>query len=727
MNSPLALLDFGYSPKVPVVYQSEVAECGLACLSMVLSFHGCKTALPQLRSKMSGGLQGCNLQQLMDCAEQHRLGSRALQCELEELDQLQVPCILHWDMNHFVVLERVRYRFGKRLISVIDPAKGRLLIKEDECSRHFTGVALELSPLADFEVKDTTRPLRLKQLWSGMQGLASHVGLLLLLSVVLQLCTLSMPYYMQIVMDEVLLLADKSLMLVLFLGFSFITIFSTITSICRSFLVLRLSSLLSLFMGSNLFRHLSRLPMTFFEARHVGDIVSRFGSLGFIRERITQGVVESIIDGLMSILVMALMFIYSPMLTFCVLAIALIYFAFRFALYRRFKHANESLIECTAKEDSCFLETVRGMQSIRLFGAENRRLQNWQSRYADKINAEISMGRLNILYESFEKLLFGIGNLLIVYLGVLMVISGSLSVGILVSFVAYKRLLLERLMGLTEQLIQFRLLRLHLDRVADIALEPQEAYRNGNGKQAAVAINAKPTNESGSNTEAGKASDSPLLELRNIAFTYPGEYRPLFSNINISVQQGDSFVITGPSGSGKTTLLKIMLGLLQPTEGAVLFKGQDIRKIGLQRYREQLAAVMQNDSLLAGSISDNVAFFETDIDYSWLQECCKSAHIHEEIQQMVMSYNSLVGDMGSSLSGGQLQRLLLARALYRKPQLLFLDEASSHLDLSNEKQIYQNLKQAQHTIISVAHRPEAISAANNVYNLELKKSTSLLA
>ncbi|MCV6621196.1 MAG: cysteine peptidase family C39 domain-containing protein, partial [Cellvibrionaceae bacterium] len=402
MGTAAELLDFGFSKKVPIILQSEVAECGLACLAMILSFYGYKSSVANLRGCMSGGLQGCNLQQLMDAAEEKHLGSRALQCELQEIDQLQTPCVLHWDMNHFVVLESVSSSNNK--VVIVDPAKGRLTMDLAQFSQHFTGIALELSPNEGFELKDIRNPLRLKQLWSGIQGLPSQLVLMLLLSVVLQLCAMAMPYYMQIVMDEILLLADKSLMLVVFIGFCLITLFSTVASICRSFLLLRLSSLLSLFMGSNLFRHLSRLSMSFFEARHVGDVVSRFSSLGFIRERITQGVVETIVDGAMSVLVLALMFIYSPKLTFCVLAIALAYFLFRFVLYSRFKQANESLIECTAKEDSCFLETIRGMQAIRLFGAENKRLQNWQGRYADKINAEISIGHLNILYESFEKL-----------------------------------------------------------------------------------------------------------------------------------------------------------------------------------------------------------------------------------------------------------------------------------------------------------------------------------
>jgi len=707
MSSAAELLDFGFSKKVPIILQSEVAECGLACLAMILSFYGYKSSVANLRGCMSGGLQGCNLQQLMDAAEEKHLGSRALQCELQEIGQLQTPCVLHWDMNHFVVLESVSSSNSK--VVIVDPAKGRLTMDLAQFSQHFTGIALELSPNEGFELKDIRNPLRLKQLWSGIQGLPSQLVLMLLLSVVLQLCALAMPYYMQIVMDEILLLADKSLMLVVFIGFCLITLFSTVASICRSFLLLRLSSLLSLFMGSNLFRHLSRLSMSFFEARHVGDVVSRFSSLGFIRERITQGVVETIIDGAMSVLVLALMFIYSPKLTFCVLAIALAYFLFRFVLYSRFKQANESLIECTAKEDSCFLETVRGMQAIRLFGAENKRLQNWQGRYADKINAEISIGYLNILYESFEKLLFGIGNLLVVYLGVMAVIGNTISIGVLISFIAYKRLLLERLMGLTEQIIQFRLLRLHLDRVSDIALEQQEAYREGHGVAKKV------------------ARDVPLLELRGLSFTYPGQYSATFSDVNLKIMPGDSLVITGPSGSGKTTLLKIMLGLLQPTEGAVLFQGVDIRELGLHQYRQQLAAVMQNDTLMAGTIADNVAFFDAQIDFEHLQSCCSMACIDEDIQSMVMGYNSLVGDMGSSLSGGQLQRVLLARALYRKPNILFLDEASSHLDINNEKRIYESLCASGQTVISVAHRSEAIASAKQVFRLDGGCNHHLLA
>jgi ATP-binding cassette subfamily B protein RaxB len=535
--------------------------------------------------------------------------------------------------------------------------------------------------------------MRLSQLWSKMTGLGKTLTSLFVLSILLQIFALVTPYYMQWVVDEVLISQDKPLLIVLALGFGLLAIINVITTGVRSWLVLRVSSLLNMQMGVNLLRHLLRLPMSYFEKRHIGDLVSRFGSLAQVRERLTTGLVETVVDGVMSIAVLVMMLLYSVKLTLVVVAAILIYALLRLALYRPLHRATEESIQASAKEQTNFLENIRGIQTIKLFTCEPQRQSIWQNRYSEVINADIRLGKLKISFEAVNKLLFGLENIIVIYLAATIVMSGDLTIGMVLAFIAYKNLLTERFASLIEQLILFRMLRLHLDRISDIALHEQEANR-----ESIMPLN-KVTGQ---------------LTLEHVSYCYGDNEPNIIDDTCLTINAHESVAIVGESGCGKTTLVKLMLGLLTPTQGRILLDGQDITQIGLTQYRQQIAAVMQNDTLLSGSIADNLTFFEPEPNYLRMQQCALLAAIDSDISKMTMGYNTLVGDMGSQFSGGQVQRLLLARALYQEPSLLFMDEATSHLDIDNETKISEQIKHLEMTRIIIAHRPETIKQAQRV-------------
>ncbi|MFQ3191606.1 MAG: ATP-binding cassette subfamily B protein RaxB [Paraglaciecola sp.] len=693
------LLSFSFVKITPLILQSEIAECGLASMAMIACYHGYQLDMPAIRKHYSANLKGTDLQQLIDLADSLGLASRALQCPVDEVHKLQTPCILHWDMNHFVVLTKVSGNGKSAKFLINDPAVGKRTLQSEELSKHFTGICLELTPTSKFEVKQEQSKMKFTQLWSSMKGLKSGLVKLIGLSLVLQIFALMSPYFMQWVVDEVLISFDKPLLTVLAIGFALIAVIAVVTNAVRSWLILRLSSLLNMQMGVNLLRHLLRLPMNYFESRHIGDIVSRFGSLDQIRERITTGFVETLVDGVMSITVLIMMALYSLKLTAVVVGAIALYTLVRLALYRPLHQATEEMIQSSAKEQSNFLENIRGIQTIKLFGNESQRQDIWQNRYAEVINSEIRLGRLNISFNSFNKLLFGLENVLVIYFAALMVMANSLSVGMVLAFIAYKGQLTSRFANLIEQIIQFKMMRLHLDRIADIALTEQEANREG---VVSIPENNKPKGQ---------------LTLKNICFNYSDDQSPILNNVNLRLNVGDSIAITGPSGAGKTTLMKIMLGLLQPLSGKVLLDGKDITHLGLKNYRKKIAAVMQDDKLLAGSIADNISFFDPQPNYLKIEQCAHMSAIDDDISKMTMGYNSLVGDMGSNLSGGQIQRLLLARALYRSPCVIFMDEATSHLDKDNEAKITEQIQHLPMTRIMIAHRQETINMAQQVYSL----------
>jgi len=728
MQSPVSLLRFSGGHRVPVIQQTAMAECGLTCLAMVATYHGFRTDLNSLRQRFPVSLKGATLKGLMETADRLNLASRPLKLEPAQLRDLETPAILHWDMNHFVVL--VGFRGNKAIIH--DPARGRVLMSSDTISQHFTGIALELTPAPGFEKKEEKRSMKLTDFWSRISGFKRAIIQVLVLSLALQIFALGGPFYMQLVVDEAVVSNDMNLLTVLAIGFLMLALIEVVTGMLRSWVVLMFSSMLNIQMANNLFRHLIRLPMHYFENRHIGDIVSRFQSLHEIREMFTTGFVEALVDGLMSILLVALLFMYSPKLALIVLVFVGLYLLLRLALFRPYRNLNEENIIAGAREQSNFMESVRGIQSIKLFGKEVDRQSLWQNRYADLVNTDIRVGKFGIAFSTANGILFGVENVLVIYLGANLVLDSqsAFTIGMLYAFVSYKRQFTSKAEALIGMVIQFKMLRLHLERIADIAKTGKEEHLEDDGSQ--------------------EKALSGGLQLKDISYRYTEEDPFLFEHLNLEVPKGQVLAIVGPSGSGKTTLLKIMLGLLDPSGGDILaetggenalslrekrlaqlrgetldqqppaLRGEmvDIRILGLRRYRSQIAAVMQEDQLLSGTIADNISFFDTEPDMAWVQECAMMACLHDDIHAMPMGYNSLVGDMGTTLSGGQKQRLLLARALYRRPRILFLDEATSHLDVYTEEVINDNLKQLSITRIMIAHRQATIEMAERVVVLQ---------
>lgn len=696
MENPMHLLRFSNRKQLPLILQTEAAECGLASLAMVAGYHGYKTDLTTLRQSYEISLKGASLPEIMRIADNLNLSSRALRLEPEHLPKLKTPCILHWNMSHFVVLSKV----GRNYVEIHDPAIGKRKYTIDEFSKHFTGVALELSPTKEFKSQDERHSLSLSNFWSKVTGLKATLAKVFILSLLLQLFAIASPYYMQLVVDEVLLSHDQNLLVILAIGFCLLMFIEMLTGAVRSTLLLHFGNLMSIQLGANLFHHLVRLPLQYFEKRHIGDVVSRFSSLQKVKDLLTQGVIEALIDGVMAIVTLVMIFIYSPKLSFVVLTAIVAYALFRICMYRPLRQMSEEVIINLAKEQTNFMETVRGIQTIKLFGREVQRQSVWHNKYADSLNAGIKVGHLNIGYEAFNKIVFGLENVFVVYFAAQLIMDGSFTIGMLFAFVAYKRQFIEKMESLIDKFIEFKMLSLHFNRLADISLTEKEKDIRGH---------------------LGEREYQGGLSIKGLSYQYTQKDNLLFDNLNFKIEAGESVAIVGPSGSGKTTLMKIMLGLFEPDKGVIEFDDADIRHIGLSNYRTQIAAVMQDDQLLSGSIADNIAFFDPNMDIEKVKRAANLAAIDKDIAKMTMGFNTLVGDMGAALSGGQIQRLLLARALYREPKILFMDEATSNLDTRLESVVNSAVKKLAITRVIIAHRPETIASADRVVKLEFGK------
>jgi ATP-binding cassette subfamily B protein RaxB len=688
------MLNFSWARRAPVLLQTEAAECGLACLAMVAGYHGHRIDLATLRTRHSISLKGSTLTDLMGMAGALQLAPRPLRLDLEHLPELKLPCVLHWDFSHFVVLVRVRP--GRVVIH--DPAVGRREIPLAEFSKHFTGVALELRPAQGFTPRTERQRVPISSLLGSGSGMAGALVQVLALAAVLQVFAVAGPFYMQWIVDQALVSQDRDLVAVLGFGFMLLAVLQTGVTALRAWVLTVLGTSLNLDLLSNLFRHLIRLPMAWFDKRHVGDVMSKFESLSTIQRTLTTSFLEALIDGVMALVTLAMMWWYSPRLALVGIAAAVLYGALRLALYRPLRMATEERIVHGARQHSHFLESVRGMQCIKLFGREEQRTAGWQNLVVDEFNAGIRVQRLELLYQALNGLLFGIENVVTVWLGALLVLDAAqgsgFTVGMLFAFVAYKTQFVQRVAALIEKGLQLRMLSLHTDRVGDIVLSATEA-RPG----------------------AGAAMAEPLvgsIELKDVAFRYADPDPLVLAGVSLRIDAGESVAIVGPSGCGKTTLMKLMLGLLHPCAGSIEVGGRPLAQVGLSRYRATVASVMQDDQLFAGSIGENICFFDPTPDHAFIEQCARLAAVHDDVMAMPMQYNTLVGDMGTVLSGGQKQRILLARALYRRPLILFLDEATSHLDIARERRVNEAVRGLQLTRIIVAHRPETIASADRV-------------
>jgi ATP-binding cassette subfamily B protein RaxB len=680
-------LGFG-GRRVPLILQTEAAECGLASLAMVAAFHGLDTDMPTLRQRFALSLKGATMVDLTRIAGQMQLNARALRAEMEHLPQLQLPCVLHWDLNHFVVLTAIRH--GKAVIH--DPARGVRQLAMDEVSKHFTGVVLELTPAAEFQPRVERQSVTLRQLLGRVSGLKRSLGQIFALALALEGFMLLSPFFMQWVVDGVLVGADRDLLLTLGVGFGLLVFVQVATGAIRSWAVLYLSATLNLQWLANVFAHLMRLPVAWFEKRHTGDVMSRFGAVQQIQQTLTTSFIEVVLDGLMVVLTLAMMWFYSGTLTAIALGCVAAYAGLRWAFFRPLREATEEAIIHDAKKASHFLESLRGVQSIKLFNKQEDRQARFMNLVVDAMNANIATRRLDLVLGVLHKLLFGLERVAVIWVGALLVLDRKFSVGMLFAFFAYKEQFALRISGLIDKAVELKMLKLQGERLADIVLTPPESE-----------VLVPPRQDLGAQ-----------LELRGVGFRYSDAEPAVLKGVNLVIEPGESVAIAGPSGCGKTTLLKLMLGIHEPQVGEVRVGGVPLAHVGLRAWREMIGTVMQDDQLFAGSIIDNISFFDAAPDLGWVEECAKVASVHDEVQAMPMGYHTLIGDMGTSISGGQKQRLLLARALYKRPKILLLDEATSALDVDRERLVNQAVRQLNVTRVIVAHRPETIASANRV-------------
>lgn len=603
---------------------------------------------------------------------------------------LQAACIVQLKDGRFSVVERIVGRRAKLFTAGgahqwVDTA--RLLEQDILAIIEFSGVL----PKGGSEGKGS---FRIQDLWTELRGSHGALAQVVLLSLLLQFASLALPYYLQMAIDGAYYDHNISFLSAVAVGFALLVAFQGLTTFIRGMVFLRISAALVIGLYQNVARKLFRLPLPWFERRHLGEILQQFRSVAPIQQTLTENGPAAIVDGVLALLTLAIMLLYSVQLAAVTLTALLLYSIFQIAIYPIQRQAQSLLIDESAREHSVIIESIRGIRPLRLSGRERERFDDWRQRLVRSVNAQTSYHRFDKIRAALHTTIFGLENVMIVWMAVYNAIEGAMTLGMVFAYLAYKALFLTAGASLADKATAFRLLGVHLEQIREIAHAPYD--------QSCKPATRPPARLNGN------------IELRDACFRYSEELPLVLDHVNLTIDAGDWVAITGPSGAGKSTLVQVLLGLIEPTSGQVLVDGVPLETFGYAAYHAQIGAVLQEDTLFAGTIADNVALFDRCPDWQRIEEAIEAAALSSDISGMPLGLRSLVGDMGSALSGGQRQRLLLARALYRQPRVLVMDEATSHLDLEREQQVNDSIRALGITRIIVAHRRETIAFAHRI-------------
>ncbi|MEZ4399379.1 MAG: peptidase domain-containing ABC transporter [Kofleriaceae bacterium] len=692
----LARLGFsGGARTIPFVQQLQWTDCGAASLAMVMAYHGKVAKLAEIRDAMGIGRDGVTAKAILETADRFGLQGRAIKVDIEQLPMLPRGCVLHWELNHFVVFDRL----VKGGVRIVDPAVGPRDVKLADFRKQFTGVALDLSPTARF-TKQKAEKGRLGRYVTELLSERTIFTRVIVMSMVLRLVALVLPLLTGMIIDKVVPRADYSLLYVVLASIGGMVAFNTIIGIIRAHLMLHLRMALDTRMTLSFLDHMVSLPFSFFQKRSTGDLMQRVDSNGTVREIVTSKSMSAVIDGFFVLTYAIIIFWVNPLLGVIAITLsmteALVFLAARPANHRLLAAS----LDKAAKEHGYMIQMLGGMETLKCAGAEQLAVEKWSNLYTDQLNVTISRVRMQAYVDAVRGAIASLAPLLILTVGATAVMKGKMSLGTMLAMNSLASSLFDPLSALVSSALELQLVRGHMERIDDVLQTQLEQDRD-------------------------KVVQPPVLRgnitVRDVKFRY-GEQAPLVvDGVDLDIPAGAAVALVGPSGSGKTTLLSLLAGLHQPVGGEIAYDGKPLKDMDLRAVRQQIGIVPQHPYIFGASIRENIALTVPQATLDRIASAARVGCLHDDIVAMQMGYDTIVSDGGGSLSGGQRQRVAIARAVLRNPSIMLLDEATSALDNKIEANVIANLEKLRCTRITVAHRLSTVRNADLIVVMDKGK------
>jgi ATP-binding cassette, subfamily B, bacterial CvaB/MchF/RaxB len=676
---------------VPLVLQAGRSECGLAALLMIARYHGYGGDMRALQQRCGNAGGAPDLGTMLKLADAVGLIGRPVRLDLADLHRLALPAVVHWEFNHFVVVTRVT----RRGIRIHDPAIGRRRISWRLFADAFTGVAVEFTPGPSFASGQGRGPAPYRGLLGSFTGMGRLLAVMLVLLLVTQTLSLAPPVATQLLIDNIVLGAEQRWLYQVLAGIGLVMLTTLLIDALRRWIALYAGTRLATASTTAVISHLLRLPAIRLEQRPVGDLLSRVDSLRPIRNAITDTCVNGFVQVVVLATTLALMSWYSPRLTLVSAAALMLTLGLHAAYLPRMRALNLESVVAAARSSDSLIESLRACRTVEALHLESERLAHWQSHFVTATNNAARQQRIGIGCSVGQGLFATAEQLLFLAIGINGIVDRQLTLGILFAFLSLRGRLGGAAANVVAVVRTLFLLTSHVQRVGELLVEDAEP----------------------SPPAAVRRQLDGAVECRSVTFAHPGQPL-LIDRLSCRIEAGESIVICGRSGVGKSTLLRLMSAGLRARSGSILYDGIEAELWDLPLLRRQFGVVLQQDRLFAGSIADNISCFDARPDIGRVREVARLAEVWQDVQAMPMRLQTPVIHGGAGLSGGQVQRILLARALYREPKVLFLDEATCHLDRSTETRVLDNLRSLEVTIVSISHGADAMTGNSRSIRLQ---------
>ncbi len=686
----------------PTVLQMEAAECGAASLAMILAYHGRWVPLEELRIACGVSRDGSKASNILKAARRYDLATKGFKKEPDELDELPLPSIIHWNFNHFVVFEGFRGEWA----FINDPAVGRRRVPRAEFDESFTGVVLASEPTGEFR-RVGSPPRAIPILWRQLAGAGAGLNLIVLLSLTLVVPGILVPAFARVFVDDVLIGHNWNWLAPLLIGLTLTALLRAVILAIRQHYLLRLETKLGLTMASRFFWHVLQLPIGFFAQRHGGDVASRI----VVNEEIAKLLSGELAGTMLRLATVAFyamfMMAYDAVLAAVAVPLVLLNFAALQLVGRRREDAARRLAQDRGKLAAATVGAIRSIETIKSSGLEQDAFANWAGHHAKALVAGQELDRQTALLAVVPPLLTALENAAVLGVGAFRIMAGSMSIGELVAFQTLMASFTEPIGQLVALGAKLQQVKADLARVSDVTAYPPDPR--------AVRRAAQPEQRG---DDAGAVARPARLaggiELRNVTFGYNPNEPPLIQNFNLTVPPGARVALVGASGSGKSTISRLICGVYPPWAGEILFDGWPLAEIPSEVLANSLAYVDQDGFLFAATVRDNITLWDHSVEENRLAAALQDAEIFDDIALRPGVYDYRVAEGGSDFSGGQRQRLEIARALVSEPTILVLDEATSGLDPLVEEQIDDNIRRRGCSAIIVAHRLSTIRDCDEI-------------